>query len=114
MTVTPLSFRAMNDSDLELVCQIEQDASAHPWKAKHFIDSLNSGYQCVVAEMNGQIIGYGILMLVLDEASLIIITVAKPFQGKGLGRQLLEQLQEVAVEHQCDTMLLEVRESNQA
>ena len=102
----------MNEDDLPQVCTIEQEASPHPWKAGHFADSLKSGHQCIVAEQDDQIIGYAILMLVVDEAHLLILTVAKAHQKQGKGQQIMEHLTSLAVEKQCITLLLEVRESN--
>ncbi|OED45000.1 ribosomal-protein-alanine N-acetyltransferase [Endozoicomonas sp. (ex Bugula neritina AB1)] len=113
MTTTPLSFRAMIEDDLDQVCSIEQQASSHPWKASHFADSLRSGYQCIIAEENNEIVGYAVLMLVVDEAHLLILTVAREHQKKGNGQKILEHLTALASDKECSTLLLEVRESNQ-
>lgn len=112
MTISPLSFRAMNESDLDRVDLIERQASPHPWKIAHFVDSLKSGYQCIVVENDDRIIGYAVLMLVVDEAHLLILTVAREYQGQGVGQKIMDYLTDLAVSKQCSTLLLEVRETN--
>ena len=110
---TQLQFRPMTHQDIPAVSQIESAASQHPWKEKHYIDSLESGYICQVAELNGEIVGQGVVMTVAGEASLLILTIAKAFHGRGFGYELVEHLSELASET-CDTFFLEVRESNSA
>jgi ribosomal-protein-alanine N-acetyltransferase len=58
--------------------------------------------------------GYAIMMMVLDEAHLLNVSIAKKFQGRGLGSSLLDYLIEVARGHGGQTMFLEVRPSNKA
>ena len=110
---TKLQFRTMTEQDIPAVSQIESSASQHPWKEKHYIDSLKSGHICQVAELDGVIIGQGVVMTVAGEASLLILTVSKEYQGQGFGFELVEQLSELASQS-CDTFFLEVRESNDA
>ncbi|AMO57797.1 hypothetical protein GZ77_13090 [Endozoicomonas montiporae] len=107
-----LSFRDMTEQDLPCVTQLETEASEHPWKARHFEDSLGkSGYICCIASLNEQHVGHGVLMTVADEAHLLIITISKSCQGKGYGKQLLQHLVMQARQN-ADTLFLEVRESN--
>ncbi|MRI32197.1 ribosomal-protein-alanine N-acetyltransferase [Endozoicomonas sp. OPT23] len=103
----------MTLQDIPAVSRIEAAASQHPWKEKHYIDSLESGHICQVAELNGEIVGQGVVMTVADEASLLILTVAKEHHGKGVGYEIVEHLSDLASDS-CDTFFLEVRESNNA
>ncbi len=103
----------MTQQDIHAVSQIESAASQHPWNEKHYIDSLNSGHICQVAELDGSIVGQGVVMTVAGEASLLILTVDKEHQGKGHGYAIVEHLSELASQT-CDTFFLEVRESNNA
>ena len=105
-------YRPMQASDLDAIMAIEPRIYSHPWSRGNFADSLNSGYSCWVVELDGTLIGYGALMVVLDEAHLLNISIAKPFQGRGLGRGLLQHFIEVAKRHGGQMMFLEVRPSN--
>ena len=107
-----VTYRPMQEADLDAIMAIEPKIYSHPWSRGNFADSLKSGYSCWVVELDGELIGYGALMVVLDEAHLLNISIAKPFQGRGFGRGLLEHFIEVARRHGGKMMFLEVRPSN--
>jgi [ribosomal protein S18]-alanine N-acetyltransferase len=109
-----IQIRPMQMTDLDGIMQIEPTIFPYPWSRGNFSDSLNSGYSCWTMELNGKITGYAVLMMVLDEAHLLNIGVAKSQQGQGLGRQLLEHMMAVGVKHGGLNMFLEVRPSNKA
>lgn len=104
----------MTSSDLDSVMTIEPTIYTHPWTRGNFKDSLKSGYLCYVYESSDEIIGYAVMMMVMDEAHLLNISIAKGYQRKGLGRMLLNELIAIAKNHPAHTMFLEVRPSNKA
>lgn len=107
-----ISLRPMQMNDLDTIMLIEPTIYTHPWTRGNFSDSLNSGYSSWVLEANQKIIGYALLMLVLDEAHLLNLSIAKDQQKKGLGRYLLEHMLLIAKNHKAVNMFLEVRPSN--
>ena len=102
----------MQMDDLDAIMLIEPTIYTHPWTRGNFSDSLNSGYSAWVLEANQKIIGYALLMMVLDEAHLLNLSVAKSHQKQGLGRYLLEHMLQIAQNHKAANMFLEVRPSN--
>lgn len=109
---TQYKLRPMQKDDLDAVMAIEPHIYSHPWTRGNFSDSLNSGYSAWVLLFNQQIIGYALLMMVLDEAHLLNLSIAKSYQKQGLGRFLLEHMIQIAKNHQAANMFLEVRPSN--
>jgi len=105
-------FRPMQMDDLESIMVIEPQIYPYPWTRGNFSDSLSSGYSAWVLMLNDQIIGYSLIMLVLDEAHLLNLSVAKSYQKQGLGRVLLEHMVSIARKNQMANMFLEVRPSN--
>ena len=105
-------LRPMQTEDLDAVMAIEPHIYSHPWTRGNFADSLNAGHSAWVLLHNGELIGYTLMMLVLDEAHLLNISVAKPFQKQGWGRLLLEFMCEKAKHYKAANMFLEVRPSN--
>jgi len=105
-------FRPMNMTDLDAVMDIEPHIYSHPWTRGNFSDSLNSGYSAWVLEKNNEMIGYALLMMVMDEAHLLNLSIAKAYQKQGLGRYLLEHMMQIARNHHALNMFLEVRTSN--
>jgi ribosomal-protein-alanine N-acetyltransferase len=104
----------MKKADLDAVMEIEPTIYTHPWTRGNFTDSLKAGYYCFVYEVGAEIVGYAVMMMVLDEAHLLNVSIAKPQQRKGLGRKLLEELIGVSQRRKAQTMFLEVRPSNKA
>ena len=107
-----LRFRPMQMADLDTVMAIEPTIYPYPWTRGNFSDSLNAGYSAWVYEELGYIIGYAVVMLVLDEAHLLNLSIAKTHQGRGLGRALLDYMMLIARGHGAANIFLEVRPSN--
>ncbi len=105
-------FRPMGESDLDAIMEIEPHIYTHPWTRGNFDDSLKSGYSAWVLLEGTKIIGYALMMMVLDEAHLLNLSIAKHYQKRGLGRLLLEHMIAIAKRHDAANMFLEVRPSN--
>ncbi len=105
-------FRPMTPDDLDAVMAIEPHIYSHPWSRGNFSDSLLSGYPAWVLLDGAKIIGYALMMMVLDEAHLLNLSIAKAYQKQGLGRLLLEHMITIAKKHHAANMFLEVRPSN--
>lgn len=108
-----LDYRPMLASDVPEVAALEQRVYPHPWTPGNFVDSLHSEYPAwVLRGPDGALLGYYVLMLVVDEAHLLNVAVDGHVQGQGLGRCLLDQACACARQHGMVSMLLEVRPSN--
>lgn len=109
-----LTLRDMSNMDLGSVLKIEQQIHAHPWTLGNFSDALTSHYLCKVAELEGKMIGYAVLMQGFDDAELLDIGIAAAQQRMGWGRKLLQAM--LALAHQLgrQRVVLEVRASNLA
>lgn len=107
-------LRPMRVVDLDYVTQIEPLIYTHPWTRGNFDDSIKSGYSCWVIDCGGTLAGYGVLMIGVREAHLLNLSVAPDWQGRGLGRFLLEQFVRIARDSDAVQIFLEVRPSNLA
>ncbi|WP_390619151.1 ribosomal protein S18-alanine N-acetyltransferase [Maricurvus nonylphenolicus] len=109
-----LQWRKLTSEDLQAMLVIEQAAHSHPCSSSVLLSFLNRPTAQVWGVIKGQkLLGFSIVSVVVDESELINIAVHPQAQGKGLGRQLLQQ----AIEQLPDTvrgMFLEVRQSNEA
>jgi ribosomal-protein-alanine N-acetyltransferase len=108
-----VSIRTMTYADLSNVMQVEEQAYPYPWTVGIFRDCIRVGYNCWVATLEEAIIGYGIVMLAAGEAHVLNLCVSPSFQGRGIGRKLLQHLSRRAQMANIDMILLEVRRSNQ-
>ncbi|MDP3742822.1 MAG: ribosomal protein S18-alanine N-acetyltransferase [Methylotenera sp.] len=98
--------------DLDAVMQIEPQIYSNPWTRGNFSDSLKSEHIAWVLEHDEKIIGYALMMMVLDEAHLLNLSITKAYQKQGLGRSLLEHMIRIAQKLKAANMFLEVRSSN--
>lgn len=103
----------MSARDLPAVAEIEQRAYSHPWTRGNFENSLKAGhFGLTLRDPSTALIGYTMLMPVVDEMHLLNITVDPTHQRQGYGRQLLAIALATSHAHRLYTMLLEVRPSN--
>lgn len=109
----PLHLQPMCIADIDAVHAIEQSAYPFPWTRGNFMDSLASGYRCRILRDDGMsILGYFLVMMAVDEAHLLNITVMPALQGRGLGRMLLDHAADISRQEGMHALLLEVRPSN--
>jgi ribosomal-protein-alanine N-acetyltransferase len=98
-----LQWRALSGADLDAVMAVEVGAYSHPWSRGNFDDSLRAGYLAEAAwNDEGE----------HDECHLLNLTVAPPWQRRGLARLALARLHDHARRLSLMSLWLEVRESN--
>jgi ribosomal-protein-alanine N-acetyltransferase len=103
----------MNTAHLDTVLAIEGAAYAFPWTRGNFVDSIASSYVArVLYGETGEILGYLIAMLGVEEMHLLNITVAPPHQSRGHARFMIDELVALCRSRQALQLWLEVRESN--
>ena len=108
----PPRLITMREEDLDEVLAIESVIYTHPWSRGNFIDSLNAGYDCRTWRLDGELIGYFILMAAAGEAHLLNLSIAARHQRSGHGRALLREALDLARRRGARSVFLEVRPSN--
>lgn len=109
-----VEFTSMHPEDIERVLKIERSIYAFPWTRGNFEDSLASGYTARLLRDGNQLLGYAVMMRILDEAHLLNISIIPQRQHAGLGSLLLASLCDEARKYGALRMILEVRQSNLA
>ncbi len=113
MTDPQSGFQAMQVSDLAEVLAIEQAAYPVPWSKGNFIDSLAAGYPALVLrDQQGLMLGYMLALQGPDEMHLLNLALLPEQQGRGLARLMLDELCRLSRQQDCDSLWLEVRQSN--
>ncbi|MBL1375903.1 ribosomal protein S18-alanine N-acetyltransferase [Zobellella sp. CGMCC 1.18722] len=93
---------------------LEQAAHLEPWSRAQLAESLHGRYFSGSLWQQEQLLGYFIADAVIDESTLMNICIAPSWQGRGLGRRLLEHWLDACRQRRLATAWLEVRASNQA
>lgn len=108
-------FAPLRVEELDEVMRIEEDVYPFPWTRGNFRDSLGAGYSAwTLRSADGELSAYAVVMIALDEAHLLNLSVARAHQRRGVGWRMLDWVAGVARDHGARSMLLEVRPSNQA
>ncbi len=108
-------IRRMTMEDCVQVAAIEAASFSMPWSLRSFTDTVEKdNYRYIVAEEDGEILGYCGFIYVLDEAEIPNVCVRSDARNKGVGRQMMTRLLEEAEKLDISVAYLEVRESNQA
>ena len=94
--------------DLPEVCTIEAACSPSPWSPKQFELSLSDSQ---VLLLDNQLVGFGILSSVVDQAELHNIAIEPSWQGLGLGAAMLDHLLD-GLDDEVTATFLDVRASN--
>jgi ribosomal protein S18 acetylase RimI-like enzyme len=75
---------------------IEKRVYPFPWTRGNFVDSIASGYSVWGCRVAGELVGYFVLMMAVDEAHLLNISVAEKRQRMGFGARLLRHAMRLA------------------
>ena len=105
----------MRRRHLRSVLQIEAQVYPRPWTLGLFLSEVNlDSRSYFVARVDGRVVGYGGLMLSLEDAHVTTLAVDPSWQRHKLGQRLLVVMAREAVRRGARNLTLEVRVSNEA
>ena len=108
-------IRRMQYRDVPAVAAIERAVFARPWSEESFHREVeeNRVARYLIAERDGEILGYAGAWVVLDECHITNIAVRESSRGQGVGQALLEALLSYVSNLGAAWADLEVRVSNE-
>lgn len=105
-------IRKMQENDLPVVSELAMLANPHATKenySKLILDELRENPDLsIVAEADGNVIGYALATVHKEIAVLEDIAVAKEFQNNGVGKQLLNEVVKGLKQKKAKIVLAEV------
>ncbi|BAH83159.1 ribosomal protein S18-alanine N-acetyltransferase [Candidatus Ishikawella capsulata] len=104
-------FSLTNDQ-IDQVVNIEQCDKLSNWDKKTFIIHTGKKYFNLCLSLNKTIVGFAITQVIIDEASLLKISIHPIYQRRGYGSKLLEYLIKKLQQRNIFIIWLEVRISN--
>ena len=106
--------RLMESRDVLGVFKVDQACFSHNWTQDSYeAETKNILSNYIVAEADGEIIGFGGFWQVLDEAHITNIAVVEAYRQTGVGQKIMNAMLALALEKGCVAMTLEVRSDNQ-
>jgi [ribosomal protein S18]-alanine N-acetyltransferase len=106
------TIRPMRLDDIGAVMRMETQIYEFPWSEGNFRDSLGAGYSCWMLFGAGVLTGYAVVMMGVEEAHLLNLSIATARRRQGLGKKFMEHLRQSAKAQASQRFLLEVRQSN--
>lgn len=109
-----LDIAAMRVEDIPAVHAVERASFPVPWPAYAFRQELETNRlaRYLVARAGGQVVAYGGIWMMVDEAHVTTFAVLPEHRRSGIGSRLLLALMDLAVELAASVATLEVRISN--
>ena len=109
-----LLIEPMRVADLEAVHQIELASFNAPWPANAYRSELETNRLAnyLVARLDGQIVAYGGMWLMVDEAHITTFAVHPAWRRQRIGERLLVAFMDLAIGRHAREATLEVRLSN--
>ena len=103
----------MSSEDLPEAMAIERTTIYSPWSEYMFQTEINQkNLGLITFRIKGQLVGYFCFWKVLDEAHLLNLSIHVDFRGKGLGTFLMKYLEQICINMDISSILLEVAKTN--
>ncbi len=104
----------MTIDDVDMVWEIEKASFPKPWSREDFVKEMtvNKCARYIVAEDEGDVVGFAGISIVLDEGHMTNIAVNKNLRGRGIGSALMDALLRYSANLGVAYVTLEVRKSN--
>ena len=109
-----IEVREMQLADLDGVMEIEGQSFPTPWSRRAFWSELTQNIYAhyIVVRIDGVLVGYGGMWVILDEAHVTNVAVHPEYRRLGIGRRIMNELMDRARSRGATRMTLEVRRSN--
>jgi len=110
-----IKIRPMTLLDLIPVYKIAVESFPHPWPREEYIKELtqNRFAKYFVCLLERKIVGFLGLWIIFEDGHVPIIAVSNKYRRKGIGKMLMDFGLQLAKDHHCDKLILEVRKSNE-
>lgn len=107
-------IRQMQEKDLDEIILIENELFTSPWNKEQFVYEINENEfsRSFVLEIDNEIIAYGMMWFLFENADITNIAVKKKYQKQGYGLKMLKHLIKEAINNNCEFIHLEVRINN--
>lgn len=111
--ITKIEISTMMLNDLEQIKKNLQTDFDDFWNFEIFKEELaNNNSMYLVLRYENEIVSFGGIKIILDEADIMNIVTKKDKRNQGFAKFLLNELITIAEEQNCKTITLEVDEDN--
>ena len=113
MATGTLRFERLAEHHIAEVVEIERVANGSPWSDRGFRNEIDHRHGLfLVALEGGEVVGYGGVWLVIDEAHIVNVAVREDRRRRGIAREIVRRLLDGSRETGMKSASLEVRAGN--
>ena len=114
--MTELMIRKGSAADIDAIAALEQECFASPWSRESLYHDLaeNQLSTYFVAELQGQIVGYVGIWVIMDEGHVNNVAVSPSYRRQHIGSALIAAMLRSTEEAGIKSHTLEVRAGNRA
>lgn len=107
-------FRRLTINDVDEILNVEHSSFSTPWSRDAFVRELTMNPYAIYigGELDGKIVAYGGMWIIIDEAHITNIAVLPEYRGLKIGEQLMMKMMETMIAQGAKKATLEVRVSN--
>ncbi|MBQ7888635.1 MAG: ribosomal protein S18-alanine N-acetyltransferase [Erysipelotrichaceae bacterium] len=107
-------LREMRMKDLKQIAALEAELFIEPWNEEDFRREMeeNEFANYYVVEHDGEIAGYFGLWILFDQGQITTIGTAKKYQRQHIASMMMDAIEQLCIENECEFLSLEVRISN--
>lgn len=111
-----LVLRPAQAGDAKAIAEMEKICFTVPWSYEAILAELTENHRAfyLIAESNGEIIGYAGVWMILDEGHITNVAVLPKYRGRKTGTAIVKQLLKITEARGIIRHTLEVRKSNQS
>lgn len=109
-----MKIREWKYEDILKISEMEKECfPQEPWSYKMLVSSFaEESFHGVLAEEDGEIVGYGGITQAVDSADIDNLAVVEYYRNSGIGKAVLSELLKYAKDRGAKKVFLEVRVSN--
>lgn len=110
-----VAYNLFKEDNIEGIYNISKDSFSIPWSLQSIKSELSNPLAKYIVSIDTNlniVIGFIGVWIVADEADITNIAVHKDYRRLGIGRELLKRLIQLCTDLSCNSITLEVRESN--
>ncbi|MCC0628301.1 MULTISPECIES: ribosomal protein S18-alanine N-acetyltransferase [unclassified Clostridioides] len=113
LIVDDIKIEEMTVKDIDEVFEVEKNCFEDYWSKESFRKELsNEVARYIVAKLDGKIVGYVGIWLILDEGHINNVAVHSDYRGKKIGDKLIKSIVDLCKDNNISSITLEVRVSN--
>jgi len=107
------SIEKMTQQDVRGIYEIEKECFSVAWSENSIREELENELAFFyVCKIQGKVIGYGGMHYVSKEGYIDNIAVTSSYRKQGIGKMILQKLEDKVISTQGELLTLEVRQSN--